>query len=75
MVRAGGRAAWAALAGNAEEWVVRMQSSFVLAAQILLSRHMPEDTGRAIAAMVRTLTKIEPDHEAVKPGDGQPEHT
>lgn len=39
----------------------------------LLSRHMPEDTGRAIAAMVRMLTKIEPDHEAVKPGDGQPE--
>jgi hypothetical protein len=36
---------------------------------------MPEDTGRAIAAMVRTLTKIEPDHEAVKPGDGQPERT
>ncbi len=30
-----GRAAWAALAGNAEEWAVRMQSSFVLAAQIL----------------------------------------
>lgn len=30
-----GRTAWAALAGNAEEWVVRMQGSFALAAQIL----------------------------------------
>jgi hypothetical protein len=38
----------------------------------LLSRHMPEDTARAIAAMVRTQTEIEPDHGAVKPGYRQP---
>jgi hypothetical protein len=34
-VAAAGHAPWAALAGHAEEWAVRMQSSFGLAAQIL----------------------------------------
>lgn len=37
-------------------------------ADYLLSRHMPEDTARAIAAMVRTLADVEPDHGTVKPG-------
>lgn len=48
---AAGRAAWVALAGNAEEWVVRMQSSFVLAAQIL-------QDGRIFEAHRRHLDSI-----------------